>query len=281
VSAQTLAERLAAVDALDHVVGPARRALMTVLPRGAVKDTLHGVWLGHPLHPVLTDLPIGFWTSAFVLDMAGGRRARPAADMLIGLGLASAVPTAAAGLADWSELDEPERRTGAVHGACNVAAVALYASSLLCRRRDHRIAGVTLSVAGAAAATIGGYLGGHLTFRRAAGVDKAAGAPAPTEWTAIQVDGSLAHDRPSRAELDGEPLAAVDTATGPVALYGRCSHLGGPLADGDVVDGCLRCPWHSSRFRLRDGSVARGPATAPQPVYELRVHVGRLDARRV
>ncbi len=278
MDARTLGERLETVDALDRVGRPVEQVASKLLPRGGVKDALHGVWLGHPLHPALTDLPIGFWTSAFVLDLAGGRRARAATDALIGLGVLTAVPTAAAGLADWSELNQPERRSGLVHAAANVTATALYGLSLLARLRGRRSTGVALAMAGATAATVGGFLGGHLAFRRASGVNHAADAPGASDWTEISVDGTLASDKPTLAHLDGAPLAAV--ADGPAALFARCSHLGGPLQDGDLIDGCLRCPWHASVFRIADGTVVHGPATAPQPAYELRIRDERIEARR-
>jgi nitrite reductase/ring-hydroxylating ferredoxin subunit/uncharacterized membrane protein len=273
-----LGEQLEAAADLDRFVEPLQQVAARVIPKGRFKDALHGVWLGHPLHPVLTDLPIGFWTSAFVLDLLGRRR-QAAADILVGLGVVSALPTAAAGLADWSELNQPERRSGLVHAAANVTATALYAMSLVARRRGRRLSGVTLGVAGAAAATFGGFLGGHLTFRRASGVNQAADAPTGDDWTELEVEGTLERNKPTLAHLEGAPLAAVDGGE-PAALFARCSHLGGPLQDGDYVDGCLRCPWHASTFRVADGTVIHGPATAPQPAYELRVVEERIEARR-
>lgn len=163
-------ERIGSASAIDVVAAPVHRVVTSVLPRGTVKDALHGVWLGHPFHPLLTDLPIGFWTSAWVLDIIGGRRSEWAADTLVGLGVVTALPTAAAGAADWSELGPRERRTGLVHAVSNIAATALYALSYLARRRGHRSTGVMLGMAGAAAATAGGHLGGDLAYRRAAGV---------------------------------------------------------------------------------------------------------------
>jgi nitrite reductase/ring-hydroxylating ferredoxin subunit/uncharacterized membrane protein len=232
------------------------------------------------LHPVLTDLPIGFWTSAFVLDLVGGRRARPAADALVGIGVAAALPTAATGLADWSDLDKAARRSGIVHAAANVAATTLYGLSFLARRRGHRAGGVVLGLVGAAAASAGGFLGGHLAYRRAAGVSRAADAPAPADWTELETDGGLGRDHPTLAHLEGEPLAAAQGDHGPVALFDRCSHLGGPLHEGVLVDGCVRCPWHGSTFRMDDGTVVRGPTTANHPAYELRVDGDRIQARR-
>jgi len=277
---RNLGERLEATDAIDRVAGPVHQRVTAVLPSGPAKDALHGVWLGHPLHPVLTDLPIGFWTSAVVLDLVGGRDARPAADALVGIGVAAALPTAATGLADWSDLDKAGRRSGIVHAAANVAATALYGLSFLARRRGHRAGGVALGLAGAAAASAGGFLGGHLAYHRAAGVNRASDAPAPASWTQIQTDGALSHDHPTLAHLDGEPIAAAQGDHGAVALFDRCSHLGGPLHEGVLVDGCVRCPWHGSTFRMDDGTVVRGPATATQPAYELRVDGDRIQARR-
>jgi nitrite reductase/ring-hydroxylating ferredoxin subunit/uncharacterized membrane protein len=277
---RSVGDRLEASAGLDPIVEAAHRGVDAVLPRGPVKDSLHGVWLGHPLHPLLTDLPIGFWTSAWVFDLVGGRRTQPAADVLIGLGVATALPTAVAGLADWSELKKPEQRTGLVHAACNLTATALYAVSLLARRRGARRGGVMLAMAGATAATAGGFLGGHLSFRRGAGVNAAAGAPSLEDWTEVQAAGDLTAEQPTALSVDRAELAGVETSRGPAALYARCSHEGGPLEEGDLVDGCIRCPWHASRFRMDDGSVVSGPATAPQPVYELRRDGERLLARR-
>jgi nitrite reductase/ring-hydroxylating ferredoxin subunit/uncharacterized membrane protein len=280
IDPRTLGERLEAAESLDRFAGPAHRAVTRLLPSGPAKDVLHGVWLGHPLHPLLTDLPIGFWTSAFVLDLVGGRRAPPAADVLVGLGVAAAVPTAAAGVADWSELNTPERRSGAVHAVANLAATTLYTLSLIARTRGKRGRGVALAMAGATAATVGGFLGGHLTFRRAAGVNQAAGVSTDTAWADITIEGTLGNDKPVLAHLDDTPLAAIETDGSPTALFDTCNHLGGPLHEGDVVDGCLRCPWHGSTFRATDGTVVRGPATAPQPAFEVRVDGDKPQARR-
>jgi len=249
-----------------------------------VKDALHGTWLGHPLHPSLTDLPIGFWTSAFVLDLIGGRRSQRAADALVGLGVLSALPTAAAGAADWSEMNESDKRAGLVHALTNITATSLYALSFVSRKRGRRATGVLLGMAGAATATAGGYLGGHLSFRRAVGPNRATDAPGARDWSAVDVEGELSDEKLTLARLDGADLVAARTRSGPTALFDRCSHLGGPLHDGERVDeggsACVRCPWHQSTFRLDDGSVVHGPAVAPQAAYEVREHDGTTEARR-
>lgn len=133
-------------------------------------DLLRGRWLGHPVHPALTDLPIGFWSSAFFLDFAGVKAA-PAADAFVAAGVATAVPTIATGLAELGTLPtgHPARRVAVAHAASNSAATALYAASWLARRRGDRGQGVALGMTGAAVATFGAYLGGHLVFRHGVG----------------------------------------------------------------------------------------------------------------
>jgi len=152
-------------DALDPVAGRLAAASRRVVRDGPVADLLHGTWLGHPLHPVLTDLPIGFWTSAFVLDLFGGDEQAPAARELVGWGVVSAVPTALAGLVDWRDIDDPpSRRLGTAHAACNVVALACYTASWAVRRRRRSTLGIALGFVGATAASIAGFLGGELVF---------------------------------------------------------------------------------------------------------------------
>lgn len=153
---------LDAMEQLDTLTEPLARAVHA-LPEPA-RRTLSGDWLGHPLHPMLTDLPIGFWTTAWVLDLVGGRRSARVATAMVGLGVASALPTAAAGLVDWAGLSTEKKRAGVVHATANIAATALYSMSLAARLRGQRYRGIALGMVGAAAATAGGYLGGHLVF---------------------------------------------------------------------------------------------------------------------
>jgi uncharacterized membrane protein len=168
---EAVVERIEHMTTLDRVATPNASAVSEQFRRSRLKDVLSGSWFGHPLHPLLTDLPIGSWTSAMVLDFAGGRRAQPAADVLVAVGVATAVPTAITGLSDWSDLGDADRRIGLVHATANSAALTCYVASLVARRRGRRTAGIMLGVAGATAATAGGFLGGHLVYRRGAGVD--------------------------------------------------------------------------------------------------------------
>jgi uncharacterized membrane protein len=193
---------IAADDRLDRFVDPVARLVDKVLSRDDVRRLFQGDWLGHPVHPALTDLPIGFWTSAFALDF-GGNRCRRAADAMVAAGLVSVVPTAATGLADWHERDRRERRIGVVHAAGNLVATGLYALSLGHRLRGNRVRGVALGVAGATAATAAAYLGGHLAF-----------AATPDDAT-DEAAGEQSSERPEdRPLLDVDPGTATSRAVG-------------------------------------------------------------------
>jgi nitrite reductase/ring-hydroxylating ferredoxin subunit/uncharacterized membrane protein len=259
------------LTAVDGVAKQLQARIHTAIGRGGLRDLLTGRHFGHALHPVLTDIPIGFWTSAFTLDLIGGRRSRAAAQTLVGLGVLSALPTAASGAADWSETTAEERRVGLVHAALNSAAIACFTASWLARRRGHHGRGIFFGLAGSAVATGGGYFGGHLVQRMGLGVDHTVFDELPSDWTATRSANEWTDDTPRRVTVDGTPIVVGREAGAWYGFAARCSHAGGPLDEGTVTDGCIECPWHGSRFRLRDGSVARGPAFAPQPVVAVRV----------
>ena len=158
--------RLEALSALDPVVGAVRPLAGALVAAPRRRDALTGVWLGHALHPLMTDLPIGLWTSAVTLDLVGGASARPAATRLTGLGLLAAVPTAITGWAEWSGTGPREQRVGLVHAASNVVAASLFLSSWRARRRGEHRKGSSLALVAASALSLGGYLGGHLVSAR-------------------------------------------------------------------------------------------------------------------
>lgn len=245
-----------------------------VLPNGRVRDLLHGTWLGHPLHPALTDVPIGCWTCAGLLDAVGGNES--AAQTLVGAGVLGAVPTIVSGAADYVAIgafDKP-KRVGVAHVAANATATVLYTWSWLARRRgDHR-RGVWLGAAGAACATAGGMLGGHLAYRMGIGTDHTAGEQGPEDWVDVCVLRDLPMRQAVRRRVGDVDVLLYRLGSTVRAISATCSHLGGPLDEGEIDDECVTCPWHGSVFRLADGSVVHGPATAPQPAYEVRV-VGR------
>ena len=181
-----LAERFGELEILDAPAEAWAKKVRGLLGPGAVKDTLSGTFLGHPLHPLLTDLPIGTWTSATLLDLIGGTGSRDAADRLVAAGIAAAIPTAITGTSDWADstpADDTVRRIGAVHAVSNVAALALYGASLAARRSGRRGRGVLLGLAGMGALGIGGHLGGHLSYEKGVGVQQTALSNLPEEWT--------------------------------------------------------------------------------------------------
>jgi nitrite reductase/ring-hydroxylating ferredoxin subunit/uncharacterized membrane protein len=258
-------------SAVDGVSERVQRLVRHAVGTETLRDALTGRWLGHAVHPMLTDLPIGFWTSAFTLDLVGGRKSRAASQLLVGLGVLSALPAAASGATDWSDTTGKERRVGVAHAALNTAALACFTASWLARRRGRHYRGVLYGLAGSAVATGGGYLGGHLVQRLGLGVDNTAFAPGPEHWTPTLPVSEWLDDVPRRVEVDGLPVMVVRERGVWHGLDARCSHRGGPLDEGKVRAGCVECPWHGSRFRLGDGTVARGPAAAPQPVVGVRV----------
>jgi nitrite reductase/ring-hydroxylating ferredoxin subunit len=254
---------------LDRLTAPVQRATR-LLPPGRARDALYGVWLGHPLHPVLVQVPTGTWLSASLLDAWPGNER--ASRRLVLAGLAAAVPAALAGAADWSEQHEQQMRVGLVHAVANTAAAALYAASVAAPARRAR----GLRLAGLAVAGAGAFLGGHIAYRQSAGANQAEPVPHLVEpgWHDLMPVAELSEltdSKPVKRMLGDVPLVVVSDRDGVHVLADRCSHLSGPLSDGDCHDGALTCPWHGSTFRMADGSVARGPATAPQPVFRTRV----------
>jgi len=265
---------------LDAIGRASASAFARVVRPGAFKDLFSGTWLGHPAHPMLTDVPIGAWTNAFVLDLMRGDAAGDAADTLIGLGVLAALPTAVTGLSDLTDVvKEDDRSIGVAHAIGNIAAVSLYAASFLQRRRGRRRSGKVLSLAGAAAATGGAFLGGHLVYRQVVGPSHAALDRPVEEWTAVLDEGNLVVGEPKRVKVGGTDIMLYRSEHGMFALANRCSHRSGPLHKGEVSDGRVTCPWHLSTFDLSDGSVIRGPATAPQPAYDVRVRDGKIEVR--
>jgi nitrite reductase/ring-hydroxylating ferredoxin subunit/uncharacterized membrane protein len=262
-----------AVQAAVHAAGP------------RVADVLHGKWLGHPLHVVLTDVPVGAWTAAMVMDVAGhgSRRAAAGARRAIGVGLVGAVGAAITGLTDWHVVRGRRRRIGAVHGLLNTAAASLYATSWALRRDGTSgPAARTTAFAGYAVACASAYLGGHLVYDGQMGVNHAApGAEElPDDFTLAFRDDGLPEGAARRVEVNGVRVLLVRQQGRVHALVETCSHLGGPLADGDVGPGTVRCPWHGSCFSLEDGRVLAGPSVHPQPCLDTRVVDGRIEVRR-
>lgn len=274
-----LLERLERAPWADPAIGTLRSAVRS-LPLGRGRDVLHGRWLGHPLHPLMVQVPVGSWLSAAVLDTLPGRSRE--AGLLVGVGLATAAPAALAGAVDWAELHREQARVGLVHAMANWAAVGLYATSLTCRLQGRTGAGRAYGFLGLTAVGLGGMLGGHLAYRQASGANHAEEVPHVVRagWHRIGAVAEFPAGQPVRRVVDDVPVLVVRESGEVIhALAERCSHLAGPLSEGTVADGCVRCPWHGSVFRLADGWNVRGPATAPQPAFDTRIVDGYVEVR--
>ncbi|MEV6175899.1 Rieske 2Fe-2S domain-containing protein [Streptomyces sp. NPDC052016] len=274
-----LLDRLERMPQADPVIDRLQAGVRS-LPLGPVRDVLHGRWLGHPVHPLMVQVPIGSWLSAAVLDTRPGRSRE--AGLLVGVGLAAAAPSALAGAVDWAELHREQARVGLVHAAANWAAVGLYATSLACRLKGRTAAGRVYGFLGLTAVGLGGMLGGHLAYRQASGANHAEEVPHVVRegWHRIGGVAEFPVGQPVRRLVDDVPVLVYRASGGTIhALAERCSHLAGPLSEGTVADGCVQCPWHGSVFRLSDGWNVRGPATAPQPAFDTRVLDGHVEVR--
>jgi nitrite reductase/ring-hydroxylating ferredoxin subunit/uncharacterized membrane protein len=270
----------------DQIQPLVRDAFNAAGPSGRqVKNVLHGTWLGHPLHPALTDVPLGAWTAAFALDamesISGRKELGAGADVAITVGLVGAAGAAVTGLTDWSETDGRARKVGLLHGVLNAGATALYATSLVLRRKKKRSAGLGFAMLGYAVSSAAAYLGGHLVFGEQIGVDHAAAQEMPKEFVPVLADAELADGEMKRADAEGVAVLLVRREGEVCALAHTCSHLGGPLSEGKLDGDVVQCPWHGSRFNVGDGSVVDGPATFPQPRFEVRTREGQIEVRSI
>jgi nitrite reductase/ring-hydroxylating ferredoxin subunit/uncharacterized membrane protein len=277
--ARRLADRVSFLDPVSDLLQKATNTL----PKPA-RNVLDGTWLGVPLHPALTDVPIGAWTAAVGLDLldvaARDDRFADAADAALALGVLGAVPAAATGLNDWSWLHGDAKRIGTIHAIVNSTGLALNIASLVARRRGDRWRGRALSTAAYGGALFSAHLGGILSFGLGVRVNRTAFESPEREWVAVLGESELQGLELKRVEVDGEPAVVTRSTSGSIcAIAASCSHLGGPLEDGEREGDVVTCPWHGSRFGLCDGRVLDGPATFPQPVYESRVVGGRIELR--
>jgi nitrite reductase/ring-hydroxylating ferredoxin subunit/uncharacterized membrane protein len=249
-----------------------------------LRNFLNGTWLGEPLHVVLTDLPIGAWTAAMFFDfldlIVDRHEFAFAADASIGVGLAGAAGAAATGMTDWSDVDPPARRLGLIHGLINVGGTALFAISLWLRRKQHRKSGRAASVLGFAVMSYAAHLGGKLVYEHRVGVDRTDGQVLPDNFVPVLQESELVGDKPTQVMVQGVPILLVRRAGRLFALADTCSHFGAPLSEGKLVDNCIECPYHASRFDLEDGHVVNGPAVHPQPCLEVRAHAGQIEVRK-
>lgn len=279
---EPLVEAIEAAEFLDTAAKPVGKRVRRLLSPGPLKDAISGSWLGHALHPLLTDVVIGSFVSATLLDVIGGDDDGRASERLIAVGIAAYGPTALAGVSDWADAEPASdgvRRAGLAHAATNALALSLYSASLAARRRGSRTTGTLLGLAGAGVLGAGGYLGGHLSLAKGVGADQTVFDPGPQEWTPAADRSTLTEGRPARIVVDDTPVLLLRSGQRTFAVHDRCSHRGCSLSDGEIEGGEVVCACHGSRFSLSDGSLLRGPATAPQPAFETRTREGKIEIR--
>ncbi|SDT60295.1 Ferredoxin subunit of nitrite reductase or a ring-hydroxylating dioxygenase [Pseudarthrobacter equi] len=280
-----LVTRFEDAEWLDPVAKSVRKAVKKIIPPGWMRDVLHGVPVGHPVHPLAVQVPMGAWISAAVLDAVPGTE--QAAKILVGVGALSAVPSAVAGFTDWTQLHPQQQRVGLIHAAANIAATTLYSASLVQRARGSHSSGKVLGYLGLAVVSGGGFLGGHLTYRQAAGVNHSEEIPHrfPSGWHALAPLAELPDGKLDKRVVAGLNLLVFREGDSVSVLSDVCSHLSGPLHEGKLKssnladDGgpCVVCPWHRSTFSLRTGEVVAGPATARQPRFDTRITDGIVE----
>jgi len=274
-----LLTKLEQAQSLDGVSDKLQGAVQAIVRPPGLRDLLHGVWLGHPLHPALVQLPVGAFVSAAVLDVVpGGRRA---ATTMITVGVASAPVAMAAGLLDWSEMTRDRRRVGLIHATAITVALGFYAASAAARFSGRR--GRALAFAGFSVAGAGAYLGGHLSYAQGGGMNQAAPeiSQLSEDWTSVGSLAELPEGKPTVRKVGDVPVLVYRTGSQVTVMVERCAHETGPLGEGTVVgsgvDACVVCPWHGSTFRLIDGLVVHGPAANDQPLLRTRVKDGTVE----
>jgi nitrite reductase/ring-hydroxylating ferredoxin subunit/uncharacterized membrane protein len=262
-----------------------------------LKLFLNGTWIGHPLHPVLKDIPVGAWTFTVIFDLAGLLFNVPsfglAASVTTAVGIFGALGAAVAGLMDWMDVDPPEKSVGAVHAILNVTATVIFSVALFMRWQSHWQLSWTICIVSLVAyglMTFGATLGGALVYRMGVMINRNAYAHGPADFRPAIAAAKLVEGQMTRVDVDGQPVLLVKTSsaagagsasgTGTIFAIGAvCSHYGAPLNKGTIEDGCVRCPWHGSRFALADGAVREGPTCTPVPSYEVRVVGDQVEVK--
>jgi nitrite reductase/ring-hydroxylating ferredoxin subunit/uncharacterized membrane protein len=267
-------------DWLTGVLGPVREQHQDNL----ALELMHGGrWAGHPLHPALSDLPIGLWAGVVVLDATdhgpAPRRGIDAAGMLSGAGILAACATALTGLSDWTVSDDQDRRVGLFHGLLNTVGLGLQGASLCSRMAGHRGTARALAAASLSVTAAAGYFGGHLVFTKGVMVNRVAWATGPRRWARALPEADLPDDTPTGIEAEGRQILLYRHDGRLYAIDNICSHAGGLLSRGPVAGLTVTCPLHGSRFSLATGRVSRGPASQPQPVLPTRIRNGWIEVR--
>jgi nitrite reductase/ring-hydroxylating ferredoxin subunit/uncharacterized membrane protein len=245
-----------------------------------IRDFLAGTWLGHPLHALLTDVPIGALTLVIVLDVVG----QPvAADVALLVGVVTMIASALAGYADYSTTDGRARVRATVHSSLMLVSLVIYVVSLAIRATGptSRTLPIALSIVAYLILAAGAFVGGDVVYALGNMVDRHAWRPSGAKWQSLDV-GEIAEGTLVKAKAGAQALVLIRSGDTIQALHDLCAHAGGPLSEGTIVMGCVECPWHGSRFEIATGRRRRGPTVYDQPAYEVRaVAAGGYEVRRI
>ena len=275
---------------LDKLAAPLQSWLLKLYgqpgqPNRKIKNFLNGTWLGHALHPVLTDVPLGAWSSTLLLDVAWFNNedagVAQGADISLTLGILGAAGAAVTGFTDWSDLEGTDRRVGIMHGLLNSGVLVANIGSLILRLTGKRRAGVYLSTAGYALSLFSAYLGGELAYAKGIGVNHVAWEGGSDDFVAVLDAKDLVEGKLTRVDAAGIPAVLLKQGNSIYAIGATCTHMAGPLDEGTCQDGVVTCPWHGSRFRMSNGAVVNSPAVYAAPTFAVRVNNGQVELRRL
>jgi len=281
---QPFTERLS--DTLQHAIGVIVGSYRK--PPRRLKSLLNGVWLGHPLHPAITDIPITAWILTAVFDIiwliSHTSWAAYGAFVTVIVGLLGAVGAVVTGLTDWSDTYGAERRVGLDHALFNACATILYLVSFILRLLagpGDGIVAVILGFIGLVSVLYASYLGGNLVFIKGTGVNHTAWEAGNEDYEAVLPVERVEENKLYRVTVAGVPVVLLRQGSQFYAISATCPHAGGPLDEGDLEGDVVQCPWHGSRFCMRDGRALTGPAVVNAPRYDIRIRDKMVEARRV
>lgn len=284
-SPQPFLERLS--DSLQHLVHVLVGAQGK--PPRLFRSLLNGTWLGHPLHPVMTDVPVTAWILTVVFDIiwlispTNNKWAAYAAFVAVIAGLVGALGAIATGFTDWSDTYGPERRVGLIHSMFNASATILFLISFILRLvagPGDGVAAAILGFVGLACVFYAAYLGGDMVYRLGTNVNHTAWEAGPEDYQAVMPADGVEENRLYRVTASGVAVLLLRQGKDFFAISATCPHAGGPLGEGTLTGDIVECPWHGSRFCVRDGRVRTGPATVNAPRYDVRINNGQVEVKR-
>jgi nitrite reductase/ring-hydroxylating ferredoxin subunit/uncharacterized membrane protein len=283
-SPQPFLERLSdgLQDAIKVVIGSNRK------PPRRFRSLLNGTWFGHPLHPVITDVPITAWMITAVFDIlwliSHTTWAAYGAFVAVIVGMLGALGAIATGLTDWSDTYGSERSIGFNHALFNASATLLYLASFILRLiagPGDGVAAAMLGFVGLACVLYAGYLGGEMVFTKGTGVNHTAWEAGGEDYEAVLPLEKVEENTLYRVTASGVPVVLLRQGKQFYAISATCPHAGGPLDEGTLTGEVVECPWHGSRFCMRDGRVLTGPATVNAPRYDVRARNGQVEVKRI